>query len=89
MTDSPKEDLDALIQAVAELHGSNVRGKEARAAAEAAANLHSASGFLYAPGEVLDTFDRAIEIGYAAALRGAREGKFDEEIRVWRPGLIG
>ncbi|MEK2475321.1 MULTISPECIES: hypothetical protein [Streptomyces] len=88
MTDSSKEDLDALVQAVVELHGSTVRDEDARAAAEAAANLHSASGFLYASGEVLDTFDRAIEIGYAAALGDVRAGKLDEEIRGWRPELF-
>lgn len=88
MTDSSKEDLDALIQAVADLYESTVRNEDSRAAAEAAANLHSASGFLDASREVLDTFARAIEIGYAAALRDVRQGDFDEEIRGWRPGLL-
>ncbi len=40
--------------------GAHVAVHDARAAVEAAANLHSASGFLYASGEVSDTFDRAM-----------------------------
>lgn len=87
MTDSPKEDLDALMQAVTDLHEATVRDEDSRAAGEAAANLQSASGFLYASREVLDTFARAMEIGYAAALRDVREGRLDGEIRGRRPGL--
>ncbi|MCK7623534.1 hypothetical protein MUU72_10585 [Streptomyces sp. RS10V-4] len=88
MTESPKEDLEAVTQAVTDLYESTVRDEDAGAAAAAAANLHSASGFLHADKEVLDVFDRAIEIGYAAALRDVREGHFDEGIRAWRPGLF-
>ncbi|MGW6405272.1 hypothetical protein [Streptomyces sp. NPDC055134] len=65
-----------------------MRDEDVRAASEAAASLHSGSGYLYAPAAVLEAFSRAIEIGYAAALQDMREGKLDADIEQWRPELF-
>ncbi|NGO76762.1 hypothetical protein G6045_13960 [Streptomyces sp. YC504] len=88
MADSAQKTLDGLIRAVADLHIATVDGKDERAASNAAANLISGSGYLYAPTEVLEAFSRAVEIGYAAALRAVRQGEHDEDIREWRPDLF-
>ncbi|UQA95881.1 hypothetical protein [Streptomyces halobius] len=63
MTDTPQEQLDGFVQAINDLHLATVRDEDARRASDAAANLHSGSGYLYAPTEVLEAFSRAIEIG--------------------------
>ncbi|MFF1690872.1 MULTISPECIES: hypothetical protein [unclassified Streptomyces] len=65
-----------------------VRDEDVRLASEAAANLHSGSGYLYAPTEVLEAFTRAIEVGYAAALQDVRRGNLDMDIQGWRPELF-
>ncbi|MGW6358683.1 hypothetical protein ACWFR5_26800 [Streptomyces sp. NPDC055092] len=88
MTDTPQEQLDGFVQAINDLHLATVRDEDVRAASEAAANLHSGSGYLYAPTAVLEAFSRAIEIGYAAALQDMREGKVDADIEQWRPELF-
>lgn len=88
MTDTPQEQLDGFVQAINDLHLATVRDEDARAASEAAANLHSGSGYLHAPMEVLEAFSRAIEIGYAAALQDVRQGKLDMDIQGWRPELF-
>ncbi|WP_196943088.1 hypothetical protein [Streptomyces sclerotialus] len=84
MTDTPKEQLDGFVRAINDLHIATVPAQDARAVSEAAANLHSGSGYLNAPMEVLEAFSRAIEIGYAAALQDVRRGKFDIDIQEWR-----
>ncbi|MFE5868759.1 hypothetical protein ACFQ6V_08905 [Streptomyces roseifaciens] len=88
MTATSKEQLDELIQVVANLHIATVRDEDARVASEAAANLCSGTGFLNAPMEVLQMFAQAIEVGYAAALHDVRDGAFDERVRDWRPDLF-
>ncbi|MFI9585584.1 hypothetical protein ACIHCQ_27910 [Streptomyces sp. NPDC052236] len=88
MADTPQEQLNGFVQAINDLHIATVRDEDARAASEAAANLHSGSGYLDAPMEVLEAFSRAIEIGYAAALQDVRQGKFDTDIAEWRPELL-
>ncbi|MCZ1015365.1 hypothetical protein [Streptomyces noursei] len=40
MTDKPQEPLDGFVQAINDLHLATVRDQDARAASEAAANLH-------------------------------------------------
>lgn len=42
-----------------------------------------------APTHVLRMLVQATEIGYIAALRDVRDGKFDAEIEEWRPDLDG
>jgi hypothetical protein len=88
MTDTPQEQLDGFVRAINDLHLATVRDEDARAASEAAANLHSGSGYLHAPMEVLEAFSRAIEIGYAAALQDVRQGHLDMDIQAWRPELF-
>ena len=44
-------------------------------------------GFLGAPHPVLQMMSRAVESGYAFALRDIREGSYDREIVQWRPAL--
>ncbi|GGU53460.1 hypothetical protein GCM10010211_17740 [Streptomyces albospinus] len=87
MTDSSQVHLDGLVEAVANFYAATDQ-VDARAASEAAANLCSGSGYVYAPTELVEAFTRAIEVGYAAALSAVRDGEFDEDIRGWRPQLF-
>ncbi|MEV4436858.1 hypothetical protein [Streptomyces sp. NPDC049585] len=86
--DIPQGRLDDLVQAINDLHAATVRDEDVRLASEAAADLHSGSGYLCAPTEVLEAFTRALEAGYAAALQDMRRGKLDAEIQGWRPALF-
>lgn len=87
MANTPQEQLDGFVRAINDLHMATVRGEDAQAASHAAANLHSGSGYLDAPMEMLEAFTRAIEIGYAAALHDVQDGHFDQEIRSGRPDM--
>jgi hypothetical protein len=80
-----EDDIRSWVGAVASLHNNAVRDQDARAAAEAAANLWSGFGFLDAPTEVLEMLLQAIEAGYATALHDLRDGGLDEAVRAWCP----
>jgi hypothetical protein len=88
MTAIPEKEIDDWVEAIANLHDYVTRDPaDARTAEQAVANLWSGYGYQDAPMRVLTMFVQAIEIGYAAALRDVREGKFDSEIQMWRPDL--
>jgi hypothetical protein len=88
MADVSEEEVDDWVDAIARLHGITVEGSgDGRAAEEAAANLLSELGYQDAPMHILQMFSQAIEIGYATALRHVRDGRFDDDIRQWRPDL--
>jgi hypothetical protein len=63
------------------------RGYE-RQADHAAGMLLSGSALqAVAPGEILDLVDRAIQVGYMAALKEIESGMLDDDILQWRPDL--
>lgn len=87
MTGASEDDIRSWTDAVAALHTNAVHDQDARAAAEAAANLWSGFGFRDAPPEVLEMLLRAVEAGYATALHDLRDGRLDDAVRAWRPDL--
>lgn len=85
---SSADEIDDWVRAIGHLHDSVARDPgDARAAAEAVANLWSGYGYQNAPPSVLQMFTEAMEIGYVTALQDVREGGFDDEIAMWRPDL--
>jgi len=63
------------------------RGYE-RQADHAAGMLLSGSALqAIAPGEILGLADRAIQVGYMAALKEIQSGMLDDDILEWRPDL--
>jgi hypothetical protein len=58
-----------------------------RPADAAIANEWSAYGFQDAPPEMITMMIRALEAGYAYALRDVQAGDYDGEIQMWRPDL--
>jgi hypothetical protein len=57
------------------------------AAGHAVAMLWSGYGWQGAPFAVQQLLVRAIETGYCLALSDVRDGNFDAEIKMWRPGV--
>jgi hypothetical protein len=82
-----EDDIRGWVDAVASLHHNAVHDQDARAAADAAANLWSGLGFRDAPTDILEMLVQAIEAGYATALHDLRDGGLDEAVRAWRPDL--
>ena len=63
------------------------RGHE-RQADHAAGMLLSGSALqAVAPEEILDLVNRAIQVGYMAALKDVQSGMLDDDILQWRPDL--
>jgi len=63
------------------------RGHE-RHADHAAGMLLSGSELqAVAPAEILDIVNRAIQVGYMAALKAVQNGNLDDDILHWRPDL--
>jgi hypothetical protein len=63
------------------------RGYE-RQADHAAGMLLSGSGLqAVAPGEILELVDRAIQVGYMAALKEVQSGIHDDDILYWLPDI--
>lgn len=87
MTGASEDDIRSWVDAVTTLHNKAVHDQDARAAAEAAANLWSGFGFLDAPTAILDMLVQAIEAGYATALHDLRDGRLDDASRAWRSNL--
>lgn len=87
MADLPHRQLTQWADAIEQLHEHVTREEtDARIAATATANLWSDFGYPGGPPDVVTMIRRAIEIGYAAALRDVRDGDFDELIEVWQAG---
>jgi hypothetical protein len=74
-------------KAIAHLHAGEVRREVAPDVQHGVAMPFSAWGFQAAPIEVLQMMANAMEIGYARALEDVRDGKYDREVRAWRPDL--
>jgi integrase/recombinase XerD len=76
------------VDAVAQLYATVVVDDEDMGPAdEAAANVWSGFGYQSPPAEVQRMLSQAIAVGYATALRAVRDGKLDQDIKVWRPDL--
>ncbi|MGA4545779.1 hypothetical protein ACPA54_37905 [Uniformispora flossi] len=89
MPSSLPEEITATADAISIMHTGTVEAEYAKAAHEAMASLCSGAGhaLLYAPDEIRKLVEQAIEVGYAAALKDVAAGRFDDEVRQWRPGL--
>lgn len=89
MADVTSEELDEctrIIDAMWEVEVTD-RGYE-RHADHAAGMLLSGSAFQSAaPGEILDLVNRAIQVGYMAAVKDVQNGILDDDILNWRPDL--
>ncbi|MFZ3558473.1 hypothetical protein [Streptomyces sp. BH055] len=90
MTLYSQEEFEGAAQAISILHEETVSSSFARRAENAAADLCSGAGpeLLHIPTELHQLIDQALEIGYAAALKDVRAGKFDGDIPQWRPELV-
>ena len=89
MADVTSEELDECIRIVDAMWDLEVtdRGHE-RHADHAAGMLLSGSALqAVAPGEILDIVNRAIQVGYMAALKDVQNGNLDDDILHWRPDL--
>ena len=89
MADVTGEKLDECVQIVDSMWEVEVasQGYE-RQADHAAGMLLSGSALqAVAPGEILGLVDRAIQVGYMAALKEIQSGMLDEDILEWRPDL--
>lgn len=85
MSKYSEDEVDSWVDAVNDFYDQVVSDPgDMRAAEHAAARLWSGNGFLGAPLHVLRALSKATQAGYAAALRDVREGRFDEELEVWR-----
>jgi hypothetical protein len=85
MADYPESEVDSWVEAIDGLHDYVTRDPtDGRAAEGAVALLWSGYGFQDAPMHVLRMLVKAIETGYAAALRDVRDGQYDNEIETWR-----
>lgn len=89
MTSALPEEITNTAEAISIMHSITVDAEYARAAHEAMTNLCSGAGYalLYAPEEIRKLVEQAIEVGYATALKDVADGRFDDEVRQWRPGL--
>jgi hypothetical protein len=81
-------EVDSWCEAIDQLHDYAMRHAYSRREVEYAVGRElSRWGFLGAPHPVLQMMSRAVESGYAFALRDIREGSYDREIVQWRPAL--
>ncbi len=81
-------EVDSWCEAIDQLHDYAMRHAYSRREVEYAVGRElSRWGFLGAPNPVLQMMSRAVESGYAFALRDIREGSYDREIVQWRPAL--
>ncbi|GGQ11871.1 hypothetical protein BKA00_006611 [Actinomadura coerulea] len=90
MAEVSGEDIAECAERINALWGIKVsRSGHERSASEAAANLMSGTGLLYESPELLEMLERAIEVGYAAALSHVEDGRYDDDIRdSWRTELF-
>ncbi|HKE65919.1 MAG TPA: hypothetical protein VKB59_14890 [Micromonosporaceae bacterium] len=80
-------EVSTWCSAVDQLHDYAIRRAFSRRDVEHAVGAEiSRWGFVGAPMPVLLMMTRAIEAGYAFALRDVREGRYDREIAQWRGG---
>jgi hypothetical protein len=89
MADVTGEKLDECMRIIDSMWEVEVasRGYE-RQADHAAGMLLSGSALqASAPGEILGLVDRAIQVGYMAALKEIQSGMLDDDIMEWRPDL--
>ncbi|OPC82197.1 hypothetical protein B4N89_15755 [Embleya scabrispora] len=72
------------------MHSGSVDAEHAEATHEAMANLCSGAGYalLHVPDKIRKLVGQALEVGYATALRDVADGRFDDEVRQWRPDLV-
>jgi hypothetical protein len=90
MADVTSEDLDECTRIINAMWSMEITdsGGHDRQADHAAGMLLSGSTLQsVAPGELYELIDRAIQIGYLAALKDIRSGTLDDDILRWRPNL--
>ena len=88
MNDYTEREVDAWVQAIETLYGQEVPDDSlGRTAEHEIGMLWEDYGFKDAPAPVLRMMSQAMEIGYLRAIRDARQGKFDDYLRIWRPEL--
>lgn len=75
-----QEDIEEFAQVVDALYGGTVHDSDAGRALEAAANLHSGSGYLNGRPELVAALLAALATGYGAALLDLRKGALDDEV---------
>ncbi|HZD99049.1 MAG TPA: hypothetical protein VE132_12925 [Micromonosporaceae bacterium] len=81
-------EVDSWCEAIDQLHDYAMRHAYSRRDVEYAVGRElSRWGYLAAPIPVLQMMSRAVESGYAFALRDIQEGSYDREIAQWRPAL--
>ena len=80
-------EVGSWCDAIDQFHDYAIRHAHSRREVEHAVGLEMARwGYMSAPMPVLLMMSRAVEAGYAFALRDVREGKYDREISRWRTG---
>ena len=89
MADVTGAELDECTRVIDSMWEMEVAGcGHERQADHAAGMLLSGSALqAVAPGEILDLVNRAIQIGYMAALKDVQSGMLDDDILQWRPDL--
>lgn len=88
MTGLPREEIDGWTSAINQLYDYVAHEPgDARLADEGIGRLWSGFGYREAPPEIIELMIRALETGYAAALRDVRDGRLDNEVSGWRPDL--
>jgi len=88
-TDTGLSDCIELVGAMWELEVADHRHE--RQARHASAMLLSGSGIIStnATSEMIELVERALQIGYIAALKEVEGGDHDDDILQWRPDLSG
>jgi hypothetical protein len=88
-TELSHEDTNAWYEAMDRLyeHVAVASPDIPRLTGQGVSRLWSVSGYREAPDEIIELMIRAIETGYAAALRDVHAGTLDSEISDWRPDL--
>lgn len=80
-------EVDQWVDAITQLHVHEVHADIAREVGHEIGMLMSEYGFQGAPMHVLRMMSNAMEIGYARAIYDVQDGKYDRDIRNWRPEL--
>ena len=90
MNDEPvtAAEVDDWARHIAAMNDTAVRSAADHVAADrAVAMMWSVYGWQSAPFDVQQLLVQAVETGYCLALGDVRDGQFDTEIPMWRPGI--
>jgi hypothetical protein len=89
MADVTGGELDECVRIIDAMWAMDVANSGYERKADHAAGMLLSGSTLQAvaPGEILNLVDRAIQVGYMAALNDIRNGTLDDDILQWRPDL--